>query len=47
MLIKAKREQTPEEKEKAGQFLYWWLLLVVFFEYARPGYQYRFLAALL
>ena len=46
MLIKAKREQTPEEKEKAGQFLYWWLLLVVFFEYARPGYQYRFLAAL-
>jgi putative inorganic carbon (hco3(-)) transporter len=46
VLTKARREQTPEEKEKAGQFLYWWLLLVVFFEYARPGYQYHFLAAI-
>lgn len=35
-----------EEKERAGRFLYWWLLLAVFFEYARPGYQYRFLMAL-
>lgn len=35
-----------EEKEQAGRFLYWWLLLAVFFEYARPGYQYRFLLAL-
>jgi hypothetical protein len=26
-----------EHKEKAGRFLYWWLLLAVFFEYARPA----------
>ena len=35
-----------EQKEKAGRFLYWWLLLAVFFEYARPGYQYHFLLAI-
>lgn len=32
-------------RESSGRFLYWWLLLAVFFEYARPGYQYRFLLA--
>lgn len=35
-----------EDKERAGSFLYWWLLVAVFFEYARPGYQYHFLMAL-
>lgn len=28
---------TPEEAEKKTRYLYWWLLLAVFFEYARPG----------
>lgn len=27
---------TPEEAEKKTRYLYWWLLLAVFFEYARP-----------
>lgn len=28
---------TPEEAEKKTRYLYWWLLLAIFFEYARPG----------
>lgn len=31
------RELTPEEAEKKSRFMYWWLLLVLFFEYARPA----------
>ena len=34
------------DQEKGGEFLYWWLLLALFFEYARPGYQYHFLQVL-
>lgn len=36
----------PIDAEKAGKFLYWWLLLALFFEYARPSYQYTFLLPL-
>jgi len=32
-----KRELTPEEAEKRTRILYWWLLVVIFFEYARPA----------
>lgn len=28
---------TPEAAEKKTRYLYWWLLLSMFFEYARPG----------
>jgi putative inorganic carbon (HCO3(-)) transporter len=28
---------TPEETEKKNRVLYWWLLLAIFFEYARPA----------
>jgi probable O-glycosylation ligase (exosortase A-associated) len=45
MVALPRKTQTPEDKEKAGRFLYLWLLLAVFFEYARPGYQYHFLQA--
>jgi putative inorganic carbon (hco3(-)) transporter len=31
------RVLTPEEAEKKTRFLYWWLLVVIFFEYARPA----------
>ena len=31
------RGLTPEEAEKKSRFLYWWLMLVIFFEYARPA----------
>lgn len=31
------RELTPEEAEKKSRFMYWWLLLAIFFEYARPA----------
>lgn len=31
------RALTPEEAEKKTRFLYWWLLVVIFFEYARPA----------
>lgn len=34
------------DPEKAGKFLYWWLLAALFFEYARPSYQYTFLQPL-
>lgn len=30
-------ELTPEQADKKTRYLYWWLLLAVFFEYARPG----------
>ena len=36
----------PADPEKAGKFLYWWLLLALFFEYARPSYQFTFLLPL-
>lgn len=34
------------DPEKAGKFLYWWLLVALFFEYARPSYQFTFLQPL-
>lgn len=34
---KRARLLSPEEAEKKTRFLYWWLLLVLFFEYARPA----------
>jgi probable O-glycosylation ligase (exosortase A-associated) len=36
----------PVDPENAGKFLYWWLLLALFFEYARPSYQFTFLLPL-
>ncbi len=38
--------KTEVDPEKAGKFLYWWLLLALFFEYARPSYQFTFLQPL-
>lgn len=32
-----KQELTPEALEKRTNYLYWWLLVVIFFEYARPA----------
>lgn len=32
-----KQELTPEAAEKRTNYLYWWLLVVIFFEYARPA----------
>lgn len=31
------RELSPEEADKKTRYLYWWLLVVLFFEYARPA----------
>ena len=31
------KEISPEEAEKKTRYLYWWLLLALFFEYARPA----------
>lgn len=36
-MIARSRTLTPEQAEKKTRFLYWWLLLVIFFEYARPA----------
>jgi putative inorganic carbon (HCO3(-)) transporter len=36
----------PVDPENAGKFLYWWLLAALFFEYARPSYQFTFLKPL-
>lgn len=32
-----KQELTPEAAEKKTNYLYWWLLAAIFFEYARPA----------
>jgi putative inorganic carbon (hco3(-)) transporter len=34
-------ELSPEEAEKKTRFLYWWLLLALFFEYARPASYFK------
>jgi probable O-glycosylation ligase (exosortase A-associated) len=44
--MRAPPPKLPVDPEKAGKFLYWWLLLALFFEYARPSYQYTFLQPL-
>lgn len=35
------KELSPEEAEKKTRFLYWWLLLALFFEYARPASYFK------
>ena len=35
------KEPSPEEAEKKTRFLYWWLLLALFFEYARPASYFK------
>ncbi len=34
---KQAKELSPEEAEQKTRYLYWWLLLALFFEYARPA----------
>jgi putative inorganic carbon (hco3(-)) transporter len=40
------KELSPEAAEKKSRYLYWWLLLALFFEYARPGSYFPVLAVL-
>ena len=40
------KELSPEEAEKKTRFLYWWLLLALFFEYARPASYFKALGIL-
>jgi probable O-glycosylation ligase (exosortase A-associated) len=45
-MITRGRTLSPEQAEKKTRFLYWWLLLVIFFEYARPASYFPPLGAL-
>jgi putative inorganic carbon (hco3(-)) transporter len=38
---KQAKEISPEEAEKKTRYLYWWLLLALFFEYARPASYFK------
>jgi len=38
---KQAKELSPEEAEKKTRYLYWWLLLALFFEYARPASYFK------
>jgi len=40
---KQAKELSPEEAEKKTRYLYWWLLLALFFEYARPASYFKVL----
>jgi putative inorganic carbon (HCO3(-)) transporter len=44
-MIKRGRQLTPEEADKKSRFMYRWLLVVVFFEYARPASYFKPLSA--
>jgi probable O-glycosylation ligase (exosortase A-associated) len=38
---RALKELDPEQAEKKTRYLYWWLLLALFFEYARPASYFK------
>lgn len=44
--LPARKQLSPEAAEKKTRWLYWWLLLALFFEYARPGSYFRVLEVL-
>lgn len=46
MKLPGQAQGQPRDPEQTNKVLYWWLLLVLFFEYARPGYQFPVLQAL-
>lgn len=43
---RAKEELSPEAAQKQTRYLYWWMLLALFFEYARPGSYFPVLTVL-